>query len=403
MYCGRPTRRGRKGEHIIPEVIGGARTLNDGSGRIVCPDCNSGVLSLLDRELCCRSFLSAVASQQLDGQIWQAWDVDHAAKNLLVEAKPIWDASGALDGLSCYPQITFERDGPDVRGTPEEFRQIGREDFPRVLFGAVRHCFGRYRDGSRALHFEKVRSGAVGNGYRLPPRIYTRHPITAIAANIREQAFVLRFVTEEDKQFVLQTLPNLGDGRRFKKWEIKPGSHHPTISFFFDIGETIRALMKIGLNLIAAYCPNTPVDRQSFSQAVRLILGESGSISSAVLRSNGFVAPDVVADLRADGNAHAFRLIHVDRTWHVYSSFFGGKIGSYVRFSGPNGEAWRQANIVAPIGSKEWNFSASPLLPVMKVARVEWADGRVVTPSFDLHSRVSSVSVERVMGKRVRR
>src|SRR5262245_9241439 len=65
LYCGEPTGRGRKGEHIVPEAIGGALTLNDVSTRAVCPKCNSGVLAQLDRELCSRSFLSAIASKSM--------------------------------------------------------------------------------------------------------------------------------------------------------------------------------------------------------------------------------------------------------------------------------------------------------------------------------------------------
>jgi hypothetical protein len=46
LYCGEPTKRGRKGEHIVPEAIGGALTLNDVPNRAVCPKCNSGVRAL---------------------------------------------------------------------------------------------------------------------------------------------------------------------------------------------------------------------------------------------------------------------------------------------------------------------------------------------------------------------
>jgi 5-methylcytosine-specific restriction endonuclease McrA len=71
LYCGEPTNKGRKGEHIVPEAIGGALTLNDVSSRVVCQKCNSGVLSVLDKELCSRSYLSAIASQVIDAHLWQ--------------------------------------------------------------------------------------------------------------------------------------------------------------------------------------------------------------------------------------------------------------------------------------------------------------------------------------------
>jgi hypothetical protein len=399
LYCGEPTRRGGKGEHIAPEAIGGALTLNDVSNGAVCPKCNSGVLSLLDKELCSRSYLSAVASQEIDAHLWQVWDVDHESDNLLVEARPSWADGGTLNSLVCYPQITFERKGPDVRGDSEEFRQFGQEDCAKVLFKAIQHCFGRYRSGERgALNFERVRSGVIHDGYRLAPRIYTPHSISEIARNIRKQSFVLRFASEEDKLFVLQSLPNLTVGRRFNNWTCKPGSRYPTICFFFDIGDTMRALMKLGLNLVAAHCPNTPVNHESFAQAIRVIRGEAGQIPPRVFLLNGFVHAEDVQTIKAPGNAHSFRLVHMDGKWHVFSSFFGGKVGSYVRVPGPNHEAWRCADIVAPVRSKDWTVRTSSILPHMKV-RVEWNDGRVITPSFKLQNTVSSVSVELVKKK----
>jgi len=141
LYCGEPTKRGRKGEHVVPAAIGGALTLNDVSNRAVCPKCNAGVLSQLDKELCSRSYLSVIASREIGAHLWQAWDVDHESNNLLVEARPAWAADETLNSLVCYPQITLERSGPGVRGDSQEFRQFGEEDATKVLFQAVRHCF----------------------------------------------------------------------------------------------------------------------------------------------------------------------------------------------------------------------------------------------------------------------
>jgi hypothetical protein len=403
LYCGEPTKRGRKGEHIVPEAIGGAVTLNDVPNRAVCLKCNSGVLSQLDKELCSRSYLSVIASREIGAHLWQAWDVDNESNNLLVEARPEWAADESLNALISYPQITFERSGPEVRGDAVEFRQFGQEEATKVLFQAVRHCFGRYRDGEKgALNFERVRSGVIHDGYRLAPRIFTPHPIDEVVSNIRKQSFVLRFGSEEDKHFALQSLPNLNDGSQLKKWTHKLGSHFPTICFFFDIADTMRALMKLGLNLIAAHCPNTPVNHESFARAIRVIRGEAGQIPPRVMMSNGFVHAEDVQAIKAEGNAHSFRLVHVDGKWHVFSSFFGGQVGSYVRVPGPSYEGWRCADIEAPLGSKDWTCRTSTILPYMKM-RVVWNDGKVVTPSFKLQNTVSSVSVELVKKKSPRR
>ena len=109
IYCGGEALKVRKGEHIIPKAIGGRRTISDFcKGRTVCNPCNNGPLSELDDELCRRSPLSVIASQEIGSHIWQVWDVDNQADNLLLEARPDWCAQS----LAQYPQIVFERSSP---------------------------------------------------------------------------------------------------------------------------------------------------------------------------------------------------------------------------------------------------------------------------------------------------
>jgi hypothetical protein len=156
--------------------------------------------------------------------------------------------------------------------------------------------------------------------------------------------------------------------------------------------------MKLGLNLVAAHCPSTPVDPDSFAFATRVIRDEAGQIPLQVLLPNGFVHAEDVQAISAPGNAHSFRLLHIDGKWHVFSSFFGGKIGAYVRVPGPNHEAWRCADIVAPLWSKAWTVNTSPILRHTQV-RVEWSGGGLVTPSLKRQGGFSSLSVEVVKKK----
>jgi len=156
MYCNAQVAKSKRGEHVVPESIGGALTLNEISDKRVCNKCNGGVLSEIDRELCSRSPLSVVASQEIDAHVWQTWDVDHAAGNLLVEAKPRWEGR-VLSALIPYPQIVFERKGLVIRGDAEEVERFGFKEFEAVMRKAVRGVFYRFRAGSRrALHFERI-------------------------------------------------------------------------------------------------------------------------------------------------------------------------------------------------------------------------------------------------------
>jgi hypothetical protein len=340
MYCGTPTKRGKTGEHIVPKALGGARTLNATPNRAVCQQCNSGPLSRVDNELSSRSYLSMIASQRLSPRLWQAWDVDHGAHNLLVEARPAWHADESLNSLVAYPQITFERTGPELRGDAEEMVRFGREDFAKVLFKAARRCFDRYCAGEKALHLEHVRSGVTDDGYRLAPRIFSPHSIFEIVRDINLQSFILRFASQEGKRFGLLSLSKLDAVQPLKNWSQKIGSRYPTFSFYFDVGDSLRGLMKIGLNLIAAYCPNTPVSPEAFGDPIRVILGQV-PIPPAVMVQNGFVHAEDVACIKGNANEHSFRLAHVRGVWHVYFCFFGGGVGAYVRIPGPTAKAGR--------------------------------------------------------------
>jgi hypothetical protein len=133
IYCdGAVEKRGR-GEHIVPKTIGGAVYLSDVSDKRVCTKCNNGVLSDVDRELCSRSFLSGVASQEIDAHLWQVWDIDHSSNNLLIDALAQWNADHSPKGLICFPQITFEKHGPDFRVDSEEGQKFGLDNFEAVL------------------------------------------------------------------------------------------------------------------------------------------------------------------------------------------------------------------------------------------------------------------------------
>jgi hypothetical protein len=393
MYCGRATKKTKNGgEHIIPWVIGGALTLDKVCENLVCPKCNNGVLSRVDEELCSRSFLSIAASQKLDAQIWQAWDIDHGS-NLLLEAKPKWIGND-LAHLVAYPQMSFLRPGrPDLHGDMIEIGKFGHENFEAVMRKGVRQAFQRHVHGEkRAIHLERIQTDMIHPDYRLIPRVFTRHSIGEIAANVNKQSFILRFVSDEDKRMAYREMDNLSEKPEYKNWSTTPGSRIPNFCTFYDIGDCIRGLMKIGLNLIAAHCPDTVINHTTFKQAMRLILGECCPHEDVIHRM-GFLRASDVVPINDAGGGHSFRLIHDAGRWFVFSSFFGGSVGTMVFFPGPNGEKWQCADIVAPIRSKKWTFEVRPLIQPFSY-KVQLAASPVIMPSFKLQQSVSSIRVE---------
>lgn len=395
IYCQDSATRIRDGDHVLPEAIGGALTIVEKSGRRVCHRCNNGVLSLVDNELCRRSYLALIASQEINASLWQVWDVDQVSGGQLIEARPYW-LDGQLSGLVCYPQIIFRHDGPVIWGDDAETSKFGHENFEIVLFKAVYGAFERYNAGvkRKSLFFEQLDSGILSRGYRYDPRVYTRHTISEIAGNIKKQSFVVRYMAPSDQRLVLRHLSNLEPRRRFKRWIKKPGTRLPPIESLFDLGMTLRGLTKIGLNILATYCTKTPVSRETFSGAVRLILGKNHP-TPMLIASNGFVhAQDLVA-LNADKSGHAFRLTHLDGQWRFYASFFGGRLGAYVSFPGPNREDWQTLDVIAPLYSKDWRVTTSSLIQPIKV-HVEWSDLNRIAPTLKWQNSYTELSAEEV-------
>jgi hypothetical protein len=166
IYCGNPAPGVREGEHIVQKAIGGDRTITETSGRFVCHPCNNGPLSLIDNELCGRSYLAYIASQEIDASLWQVWDIDHASGDQLVEARPNW-VDGELNELVCYPQMIFEGGGIALRGNAREAIQFGNENFENVLVKAVYSAFKRYNAGAKkkGLIFEQIDRDLIEQGY----------------------------------------------------------------------------------------------------------------------------------------------------------------------------------------------------------------------------------------------
>lgn len=408
IYCGQKTKKGRRGEHIVPEMIGGKKTLNDVGNRPVCGKCNNGILSQLDEELCKRSYLGLIASRELKAKdCFQAWEVDETSSRLLVEARPDWREDGVLNSFTCYPQIVFEQSGPEVRGDFEQFKAFG-DDAINALLQAVRDCFHRYQCGEDCITFQRVDSPGTLSQYRLPPRIYTPKDIFKVAKDIKSGSFILRFVSTDDRKFAIASLANLNLDSlqsfrrldRARTLERSMGSKTPAFAIGFDISRTVRALMKMGFNLIAAHCPKTPADSRHFSKVINVIFDRAGQMPREVIDANGFTYCRDLDPIEISGNAHSFRLVHENQIWNVYFRFFGGAICAYARVPGPNYEDWCCADIIAPLGSKEWEVHHSRLLPYMRQPRILWTGGEDLTPSVQFTRSTSMVSVKVVERKK---
>lgn len=389
IYCGQELKKVRRGEHIVPEAIGGVLTISDVCKvKKVCQKCNNGVLSELDDELCRKSFLSIVSAHELKSLLGQCWDIDHSSDNLLLESTP--DFAG--DSQTVCPQMVFETFGAQLRGDHESLQRVGADRCYKVFVRYMLEAFQEFRAGiKRRIHLKRIPTNRfIQSQYRYPPRIFSRSPIDEFRTGM---SFELRALDEGGLKWALSRLDNWDASATLKNLAVHLGAAMGAVRLSFEGGKVLRALVKMGINLLAAYCPNTPVNRDGFRDVIQVIVGEL-DVASQLLRANGFVVADDVQAIKA-ASAHSFRLLYMDNHWHVYASFFGGRIGSVVRIPGPSRENWICADIVMPIRSRDVRFSTGGLLQPLTV-RVEWKDVRLIIPSINVVNPTTETRVEQV-------
>lgn len=180
----------------------------------------------------------------------------------------------------------------------------------------------------------------------------------------------------------------------FKKCEQGIGSYLPTLRLIYDIPTVLRALFKIAVNLLSYCCPNTPVNRTHFGDVVRVVKGEA-PVTASLIQGNGFIWASDTEPFRATGDAHSFRIIHAGRMWRVYFSFFGGRVGAFVRFPGPKRESWRFADVVMPLRSSDVTVQVSHLEPRLPRVHIEWGDLSKIIPSAELINTTAEIGGER--------
>ena len=206
----------------------------------------------------------------------------------------------------------------------------------------------RKRDhkGQDMLKFSPVER--IRSGYRLPARICCNESVTDFGSDAI--MFNLRYLTQHDRDRVLDMLSRFDWSKRAKESKLQLGSDMPEFHIKFCLTHAIQALTKVGFNLLASFCKSTPVNRTTFLRTVEWITEGKHTWEFGDEHKFGFIQPAGVAELACPPKSHKFRLTHDPTTnaWKMYASFFEGKAAAYVAFTGPNSESWATVNVVAP-------------------------------------------------------
>ena len=361
LYCGKPTGKVRKGDHLIPAAIGGTRATRD-----VCNKCNNE-LSDIDRELCSRSPLSLVASHVIDGHIASAWDVDAFDHNLLQEGKPDF----AKGGFRIFPQLIVSSNFDSLRGDWYELREFGTEKFNLLFRRRLRKAFWEHEHGNKnAIRFSKVPFNAdLLTRYTYLPRFFVRGTVEEACSS---KTIELGYTSQATKRMALARVENGLTSSGKTELSIRNASALPAFRCICDGSKVWRGLAKIAVNLLHDHCERTEVNLTTFPHVIAEIRGKL-KFEPLRIQQSGFIRHSDVATFAESDGSHAVRFIWERGRWWAAFAFFGGRIGAMVNFPGPNQESWSVLYVKAPLYSNDWtNLKSS--IPVFARYHVEWSD-----------------------------
>lgn len=364
IYCGKPVKGVRKGEHIVPEALGGAATIPR-----VCSGCNSGTLSQLDKELVSRSPLSVLVWEELGRTQNEVWDYD-VERDLALEARV---EEGYLYPV-LWPQIILDEERSVFRADVAEVQELGWERSVRVFDTHLLAARKSLDSGAkRPLWIWEPRETPPDRG-RYPPRVFCRRRISQL--NPRSH-FQCRYLRNAEQGDILRRIDTWCARKGQLVLEQTVGVRDPEAHLSWSPRYVVRALVKIALNTLASICKNTLVIRDTFPEAVRFVLDEEGG--ELDWRRYGFVVNEDIAFLECPKGAHRLDLTY-GAGWSFVASFFGGRAGAFVNFPGPNSELWSHALVTLPLKSPKVSLKTSRIV-VPRVLHVESVDWRRVIPS----------------------
>ncbi len=162
--------------------------------------------------------------------------------------------------------------------------------------------------------------------------------------------FELHYHEEADVEIALSKLRKLNWNMAMMKADVQLGSELPEIHLSFIPERIIRAVTKIGMNLLAKFATATTPNSSTYAATVSWIKDCQYAILFGNHETYGFIKPAGVAPLACPEDAHKFRLTYNadNERWMMYASFFGGKAATFASIFGPNKELWNTLDVVAP-------------------------------------------------------
>ena len=375
IYCREPVGRIRAGEHVIPNSIGGTRCLD-----CVCGKCNSS-FSPVEKELVSRSPLAILVQQVLGTPGAFTWGYDPAL-DIALEARPL----PGFKGPPLWPQLVLMGEKAIFTFDHDEARQVGVPTF----VGAFRRCLAAALtsviERPKRPHWIWERVRVAPDRGRYPPRVFTEHAFTDFRPGI---TFKCRYVGTVEPGRIFHQVRNWQASKRHRM-EVRTGEPNLRCHHSYRCDWVLRALTKIGINLLAWIAGPKAVNCERFSAAMGYITGEQPYQLSP--NTSGFIDNEDIRALQCPPGCHRFWLLHDGRRWHCDCAFFDGRLGARVTFPGPEVGPWRWAEVTAPMAAEcEWTAKTSKI-GIPRRVRIVWLNEERLMPSVPQRKRPAEVS-----------
>ncbi|MBL8822098.1 MAG: hypothetical protein JNJ77_05880 [Planctomycetia bacterium] len=373
-------------EHIFPEKLGGRRVLKNK----VCRECNNGVLSGLDTQLITHSPLSIIAFRELKTGLPDTWEINEHDGKTLISAQPVINESG-FEAMRVWPQIMLENGKLSIYGTEREMREYGAQEFNRKVVEHTKRVLKHRACGAISIIDEQHSQYDFHESCEYPPRLYLPCILRELK---RSSKMILSYVSEEDKFRLLYALEKMPSDHTFNTSVTIPGSKSPLIvrSWYPDI--LVRALGKIGFNLLSHLCTKTLINRFTYP-AIDYITGVRRR-KYPVVPPFGFVPPHFAEEIKHPNKGHAARVVYSDKSWTILFSFFGNALAAIIQIPGHSSEEWYSADVSMDLNRKRsWTESKTKLL-LQARGIVEWEDVNRICPSLKIIGSTRKTSIEAV-------
>jgi hypothetical protein len=326
-------------------------------------------MSEIDKELSSMSLLGLVAWQELGRRPGDAYDY-HENHDIVPEGY----VPKNYQATYLWPQMVLLGKELLFYADSKEMQSVGETDCFKKFYQYLMRARNTLRDGSkRPRWIWQVVKNPPKRG-KFPPRVYTKHRLNELKD---EMHFICKYTDSVSKEYILSVIDGWNMSTTNLKTEQYLGCIDPEFTISWRPRYILRALVKIGINLLSHICEKTIVSKDTFSEAIGFVLDDRGKGPS--WGDSGFVRNEDLQALNCPARAHKFRLTY-GPNWSLDCAFFGGKIGATVAFPGPNHESWARAEVTVPLGSVDWRIERFQIVVPRRMS-VEW-DVTKVVPSI---------------------